>query len=158
MSLRQVTPPAEEAAAAQPDRKRTSSPVSTTWFGLGVVGGLGGAEAADEFDYDELEADLFGGSDDAVTQYGGTRPTTVDSRDPDNDAAEHLRPRSYSKPGTPARTGTPTRTTTRGRRRASPQSKPGTRTARRLLRSRPQTEGPTRFDDDSDFEIGRYNQ
>ena len=34
VSLRQVTPPAEEPAAAQPacrNRKRTFSPVSTTW-------------------------------------------------------------------------------------------------------------------------------
>mmetsp|Transcript_7324 Transcript_7324/g.21778 ORF Transcript_7324/g.21778 Transcript_7324/m.21778 type:complete len:2162 (-) Transcript_7324:11-6496(-) len=162
VSLRQVTPPAEEPAAAQPEQEED------ILAGLGDLG-LDSASVAeppkaadkptDEFDYDELEADLFGGSDDAVKPgTAGTRPTTVDSRDYDDSRPSTYDSRSYSnRAGTAGTDGySYSNYDSRPETREPADSKPGTAgTAGGYFDSRPQTEGTDyNFDDDfSDFEI-----
>jgi hypothetical protein len=167
VSLRQVTPPAEEPAATQPEGEED------ILAGLGDLGlntksvsepaaaekPPAAEKPADEFDYDELEADLFGGSDDAVKPGtagtdGGTRPTTVDSRDDYNDSRPSTYDsRSYSKPGTAGTDGYSYSNYDSRPETREPESKPGT--AGGYFDSRPQTEGTDyNFDDDfSDFEI-----
>jgi len=157
VSLRQVTPPAEDPAAAQPEQEEDIL-AGLDDLGLNTMSVAEPPAAekppaadkpADEFDYDELEADLFGGSDDAKPGTAGTRPTTVDSRDYDDS-----RPSTYdSRPGTDgySYSNYDSRPETR-----EPESKPGTAgTAAGFYDSRPQTEGTDyNFDDDfSDFEI-----
>ena len=130
VSLRQVTPPAEEPAAAQPEQEEDIL-AGLDDLGLNTMSVSeppaaekppAAQKPADEFDYDELEADLFGGSDDAVKPgTAGTRPTTVDSRDDDDSRPSTYDSRSCSNPGTAGTDGLLLlRTTTRGRRRASP--------------------------------------
>jgi hypothetical protein len=152
VSLRQVTPPAEEPAAAQQEVEED------ILAGLGDLG-LDSASVSeppkaaekpsDEFDYDELEADLFGGSDDAKpgtadSRYDDSRPSTYDSR-------------SYSKrAGTAGTDGYSYSNYDSRPETREPDSKPGTAgTAAGFYDSRPQTEGTDyNFDDDfSDFEI-----
>ena len=152
VSLRQVTPPAEEPAAAQPEAEED------VLAGLGDLG-LDSTSVAeppkaadkptDEFDYDELEADLFGGSDDAKpgtagtvdSRYDDSRPSTYDSRSYSNRAGT-AGTDGYSYSNYDSRPET-----------REPESKPGTAGA--FYDSRPQTEGTDyNFDDDfSDFEI-----
>ena len=162
VSLRQVTPPAEEPAAAQPEQEED------ILAGLGDLG-LDSTSVAeppkaadkptDEFDYDELEADLFGGSDDAKPGTAGTRPTTVDSRDYDDSRPSTYDSRSYSnRAGTAGTDGySYSNYDSRPETREPADSKPGTAgTAGGFYDySRPQTEGTDyNFDDDfSDFEI-----
>merc|ERR1719301_228467 len=96
VSLRQVTPPAEEPAAAQPEQEEDIL-AGLDDLGLNTMSVAEPPAAdkpADEFDYDELEADLFGGSDDAKP--GTARPTTVDSRDYDDSRPSTYDSRSYS--------------------------------------------------------------
>ena len=105
VSLRQVTPPAEEPAAAQPEQEEDIL-AGLDDLGLNTMSVAeppaaekppAAQKPADEFDYDELEADLFGGSDDAVKPgTAGTRPTTVDSRDYDDSRPSTYDSRSYS--------------------------------------------------------------
>ena len=111
---------------------------------------------ADEFDYDELEADLFGGSDDAVKpSTAGTRPTTVDSRDYDDSRPSTYDSRSYSnRAGTAGTDGYSYSNYDSRPETREPDSnygsKPGTAgTAGGFYDSRPQTEGTDgNFDDD----------
>ena len=156
VSLRQVTPPAEEPAAAQPEQEED------ILAGLGDLG-LDSTSVAeppkaaekpkDEFDYDELEADLFGGSDDAKPGTAGT----VDSRDYDDSRPSTYDSRSYSnRAGTAGTDGYSYSNYDSRPETREPESKPGTAgTAGGYFDSRPQTEGTDyNFDDDfSDFEI-----
>ena len=92
---------------------------------------------------------------------GGTRPTTVDSRDDYNDSRPSTYDsRSYSKPGTAGTDGYSYSNYDSRPETREPDSnygsKPGTAgTAAGFYDSRPQTEGTDyNFDDDfSDFEI-----
>jgi len=156
VSLRQVTPPAEEPAAAQPEAEED------ILAGLGDLG-LDSASVAeppkavekptDEFDYDELEADLFGGSDAAKPGTAGT----LDSRDYDDSRPSTYDSRSYSnRAGTAGTDGYSYSNYDSRPETREPESKPGTAgTAAGFYDSRPQTEGTDyNFDDDfSDFEI-----
>ena len=167
VSLRQVTPPAEEPAAAQPEQEEDIL-AGLDDLGLNTMSVSepppaekppAAQKPADEFDYDELEADLFGGSDDAVKPgTAGTRPTTVDSRDYDDSRPSTYDSRSYSnRAGTAGTDGYSYSNYDSRPETREPESKPGTAgTAGGFYDySRPQTEGTDyNFDDDfSDFEI-----